>query len=69
MKQNYGLQLYSIRDITDKDLGASLERVAALGYSFVEFPSSEWNFTVSIILVGRRSFNGECVPETASPVF
>ena len=37
MKQNYGLQLYSIRDITDKDLGASLERVAALGYSFVEF--------------------------------
>jgi sugar phosphate isomerase/epimerase len=37
MKQNYGLQLYSIRDITEKDLGASLERVAALGYSFVEF--------------------------------
>lgn len=37
MKQNYGLQLYSVRDITEKDLGASLERVAALGYSFVEF--------------------------------
>lgn len=37
MKQNYGLQLYSVRDITEKDLALSLEKVAALGYSFVEF--------------------------------
>ena len=37
MKNNYGLQLYSVRDITEKDLASSLESVAALGYKFVEF--------------------------------
>jgi sugar phosphate isomerase/epimerase len=37
MKNKYGLQLYSIRDITENDLASSLERVAALGYDFVEF--------------------------------
>ena len=37
MKNNYGLQLYSVRDITDKDLAASLEAVAKIGYKFVEF--------------------------------
>ena len=35
MKNKYGLQLYSIRDITKNDLASSLERVAALGYDFV----------------------------------
>lgn len=34
---NYGLQLYSVRDITGTDLAGSLEQVAALGYRFVEF--------------------------------
>jgi len=33
----YGLQLYSVRDITERDLGAALEKVAALGYKYVEF--------------------------------
>lgn len=37
MKNEYGLQLYSIRDITGNDLEESLEAVAALGYKFVEF--------------------------------
>ena len=37
MKNSYGLQLYSIRDITDKDLATSLEAVADIGYKFVEF--------------------------------
>ncbi len=37
MKHNYGLQLYSVRDITENDLGASLQKVADLGYSSVEF--------------------------------
>ncbi|MBQ7335730.1 MAG: sugar phosphate isomerase/epimerase [Clostridia bacterium] len=34
---DYGLQLYSIRDITENDLAGSLKQVAALGYRFVEF--------------------------------
>ena len=34
--QNYGLQLYSIRDITPDDLAGSLKKVAELGYKYVE---------------------------------
>lgn len=33
----YGLQLYSIRDITPQDLDGALAKVAAIGYKFVEF--------------------------------
>ena len=33
----YGLQLYSIRDITGSDLEGALKKVAELGYKFVEF--------------------------------
>ncbi len=37
MKYTYGLQLYSVRDITEKNLPMALEQVAALGYKEVEF--------------------------------
>ncbi len=33
----YGLQMYSLRDTTDKDLKASLQKVAEIGYKSVEF--------------------------------
>ena len=33
----YGLQMYSVRDITDKDLDGALKKVAEIGYKFVEF--------------------------------
>ncbi len=33
----YGLQLYSVRDVTEKDLDGALRAVAELGYKFVEF--------------------------------
>lgn len=33
----YGIQLYSVRDLAEKDLGAAVEKMAALGYSAVEF--------------------------------
>ena len=33
----YGLQLYSIRDITKDNLDEALGKVASLGYKFVEF--------------------------------
>ena len=32
----YGLQLYSVRDITKDDLGGAMKQVAELGYKFVE---------------------------------
>ncbi len=34
---NYGLQLYSVRDITETDLGGALRAVAEMGYTSVEF--------------------------------
>lgn len=33
----YGLQLYSVRDITQNDLDGALKKVAELGYKYVEF--------------------------------
>ena len=33
----YGLQLYSVRDITKNGLQDAMQKVAGLGYSFVEF--------------------------------
>ncbi len=33
----YGLQLYSVRDVTEKDLLGTLRKVARLGYKTVEF--------------------------------
>ena len=33
----YGLQLYSVRDFTQKDLAYTLKKVAEIGYKYVEF--------------------------------
>ena len=33
----YGIQLYSVRDLAEKDLAAALEAVAKMGYTHVEF--------------------------------
>lgn len=33
----YGLQLFSVRDVTEQDMEGALRQVAAMGYSFVEF--------------------------------
>lgn len=34
---DYGLQLYSVRDLTEKDLDGALRAVSELGYKYVEF--------------------------------
>lgn len=34
---DYGLQLFSVRDFTEKDLPGTLKKVADMGYKFVEF--------------------------------
>ena len=33
----YGIQLYSVRDLTAENLGAAMEQMSALGYESVEF--------------------------------
>ena len=37
MKQNYGLQLYSVRDAAKVDFKKAVEDVAKIGYKYVEF--------------------------------
>jgi len=37
MKREYGLQMYSVRDFTNKDMDYALKEVAAMGYDYVEF--------------------------------
>lgn len=34
---NYGLQMYSVRDLTEKDLALALQKAAEIGYKSVEF--------------------------------
>ena len=34
---NYGIQMYSLRDITKDDLEGALGKVAAMGYKYIEF--------------------------------
>lgn len=36
-KVEYGLQMYSLRDITENDLKGALKKVADMGYKYVEF--------------------------------
>ena len=33
----YGLQMYSVRDITKTDLEGAMKAVAEMGYTYVEF--------------------------------
>lgn len=33
----YGLQLYSVRDVAEKDIELAMKEISAMGYSFVEF--------------------------------
>ena len=33
----YGIQMYSVRDITEKNMDGALKALAEMGYKFVEF--------------------------------
>ena len=68
----YGLQLYSIRDITGNDLEGALKQVADLGYKFVEFAgffghSAEevkgWLDKYGLICSGTHTGWGDLLPE------
>ena len=73
----YGLQLYSVRDITEKNFAEALRQVAALGYRFVEFAgffghSAEEvkqmldanGLSVSGAHIGLNDLSPECIDET-----
>lgn len=37
INMNYGIQMYSLRDMTEKDLEGALKAVSEMGYKYVEF--------------------------------
>ena len=75
----YGLQLYSVRDITENDLAEALRAVAALGYKFVEFAGffghspeevkqmlAENGLEVSCAHVGLGELSPACIEQTVA---
>ena len=34
---DYGIQLYSVRDAMEKDVASTLQKIADMGYKYVEF--------------------------------
>ena len=72
MKHTYGLQLYSVRDITENDLGTALKAVKELGYSSVEFAGFFGNSAADVkamldanglICAGTHTGIGELKPD------
>ncbi len=72
MKIAYGLQLFSLRDITDKDLEGALKAVADMGYQYVEYAgffghSAEavkaWQDQYGLTCSGTHTGWGELLPE------
>lgn len=69
---NYGLQMYSIRDVTPEDMEGALRRVAEMGYRYVEFAgffgkSAEqlktWMDAFGLICTGTHSGSDDLAPE------
>lgn len=72
MAVEYGLQMFSVRDITDKDLEGAIKAVAALGYRSVEYAGffghsaeqvAEWQDQAGIYCSGTHSGWVELLPE------
>ena len=72
-KAAYGLQLFSIRDVSEKSLREALRQTAELGYSFVEFagffgnPAEDvaaWLKEYGLTCSGTHTGMGEIKPET-----
>lgn len=72
MKTAYGLQLFSLRDITDKDLEGALKAVAEMGYKYVEYAGffghpaetvKAWQDKYGLVCSGTHTGWGELLPE------
>ena len=68
----YGLQLFSVRDMTGNDLEGALKAVAELGYSSVEYAGffgnsaeqvAAWQEKYGLTCAGTHSGTGELLPE------
>lgn len=72
MNHSYGLQLYSVRDITSKDLSGALKAVKELGYDSVEFAGFFGNSadnvkamldSYGLTCAGTHTGSGELAPD------
>ncbi|MBO5043200.1 MAG: sugar phosphate isomerase/epimerase [Clostridia bacterium] len=72
MAIEYGLQLFSVRDVTDKDLEGTLKAVAEMGYKYVEYAGffghsaeqvKEWQDKYGLKCSGTHSGWVELLPE------
>ncbi len=72
MKYEYGLQLFSVRDMTEKDMEGALREVAALGYKYVEYAGffghpaekiAAWQEKYRLICSGTHTGYKELLPE------
>jgi sugar phosphate isomerase/epimerase len=72
MATEYGLQLFSLRDITGNDLEGALKAVAEMGYKYVEYAGffghsaeqvKEWQDKYGLKCSGTHSGWGELLPE------
>lgn len=58
-KTEYGLQMFSIRDITTNSMRMALEKVAAMGYRYVEF-AGFFDYTAEQIKIWLDTFGLAC---------
>lgn len=58
MKNKYGIQMYSVRDLTKINLKEALRQVAELGYKYIEF-AGFFDHTANEILDMLKEFNLE----------
>ncbi len=75
-KPTYGVQLFTIPGMVDKDLKGTLKLLAEIGYKEVEFfgpyPFSDpetiegWKQLASMLKLNRNAFYGYSVQETAA---
>ena len=59
MNTEYGLQMYSIRDITRDSMRMALEKVAEMGYKYVEF-AGFFDYTPEQIKIWLDTFGLKC---------
>ena len=73
MKIEYGIQMFSIRDLAQKDLETALKTVAELGYKYIEFAGfhgnaaedvAAWLKKYDLIVSGTHTGWKELTPET-----
>ncbi len=72
MKTKYGLQMFSLRDLTERDMEAALRAVSEIGYSFVEYAGfyghsaeqiREWQDKYGLTCSGTHTGWPELLPE------